>query len=140
MMTGNGSYVAVIGLLMAEASNFPMHFRIICRQLDMKLTKIYELADWFYMAIYFLFRGIMSPVICTMTVVSPRISIMVKVAYLILQFQSFYFISIMFSICKKKMRENKERREKKAGLYWLSENPDLSKLDYVKKKEKQKVF
>jgi hypothetical protein len=140
MLSGTGSFVAVIALLMAESSNFPMHFRIICRKLGLKHTLLYESMDWMYMVIYVVFRGLISPVICTLTVLTPNFSIILKGGFFIVQVQSLYFISIMFSICKKKIREFHARKKAGVKLWWLSINPELSKLDYLKKKEKTTIF
>ena len=140
LLDGRGAFVVVFGLLMAESSNFPMHFRVICRSLGLKNTKLYELADIMYMVIYFIFRGLMAPVVCIMTYMSSKTPLMIKIAYSSLLFQSLYFISIMYSICKKKRKEYNERQSKKIKLFWLSENPEVKNLKYFQKKQKLKIF
>ena len=140
MMNEKGSFVVVIGLLMAESSNFPMHFRVICRSLGLKHTKLYELADIMYMAIYFVFRGLLSPLVLALTFFSAKTPWVIKLAFTSLLLQSLYFISIMYSICKKKRIQYAERKAKKIKLFWLSVNPEVLKLDYLKKKEKSRIF
>jgi hypothetical protein len=39
-----------------------------------------------------------------------------------------------------RIRNYKERQQKKVKLWWLSVNPELLKLDYVIKKKEDKVF
>jgi hypothetical protein len=49
-------------------------------------------------------------------------------------------IKKMFAIISGKFRNLKERQEKKVTLDWFSENPKIKNLDYVKQKDKVKVF
>ena len=39
------------GLMCAEVSNFPMHMRVILRQLGLRYTKLYEACEWTYFGI-----------------------------------------------------------------------------------------
>ena len=58
-----------------------------------------------------------------------------------LTLQSFYFISQMVGIIKKKLHKAKEMNDKKVEFMWLEENPsELSKLSFYKKKEATNIF
>ena len=45
----------LVGLFLAEVSNFPMHFRVVLRTLKMRYTKLYELAECAYIGKNLLF-------------------------------------------------------------------------------------
>lgn len=36
------------GLMSAEVSNFPMHMRVILRQIGLRHTRLYEACEWTY--------------------------------------------------------------------------------------------
>ena len=46
----------------------------------------------------------------------------------------------MTGILGKTIKYYKERKEKKIEYHWISENPEVAKLSYYRKEEKQKVF
>lgn len=54
--------------------------------------------------------------------------------------QSLYYISQMYGITLKKLKQYKEMKDKKVEYFWLSVNPEIEKLSFVKKEEKQKIF
>jgi hypothetical protein len=139
-VTGTGIFSGIIGLFMAEASNFPMHFRVILKQMGLRHTKIYEMFDTMYLVIYIVARGLMCPVFCTMALLNKSTPLMVKFVFVGLTLQSWHFIFIMFSILKKKMMATKERKSKGVQLFWLSVNPRVSELDYVNKGSRTNIF
>lgn len=46
----------------------------------------------------------------------------------------------MAKIIRHKIANFQERKSKKVSLFWLSENPQIKNMDYVKSKDKIKVF
>lgn len=57
-----GAAATVVGLLCAEVSNFPMHARIILRNVNLRYTKAYEACEVSYFVLYTIFRGIFVPI------------------------------------------------------------------------------
>ena len=139
-VAGRGVFAGIVGLFVAEASNFPMHFRVILKHLGLKHTKAYEFFDNLYLSIYIFARGLCSPIFCFMSFFSKDTPIFIKFVFVAMTLQSLHFIRIMISIIKKKTREKKERESKGVEFFWTTVNPQISKLDYIKKKSKQNIF
>ena len=135
-----GFFVVVAGLMLAEASNLPMHVRCICRNFGMKHTKICEYSETLYMIIYILFRGVFAPILLIMSFFSPSCPLFISIVLLGLLVQSFFFIRTMIQIMKKKKRNAQERADKKVPLFWFEVNPDIYTLDYTKSGKKDNIF
>jgi hypothetical protein len=136
----NNATTGLIGLFLAEVSNFPMHFRAILRQLQMKYTKLYELADCLYIASYIVARGIfITLLVITATPVSET-PLIIRLTCIGLWVQSMYFIYEMIGILKRKAKQLRERSEKSIDLQWLYDHPRLPELSYYKNEGSEKVF
>ncbi len=46
----------------------------------------------------------------------------------------------MTKIINRKISQYKERNAKNVSYFWTSVNPDINKLDYCKKENKDKIF
>ena len=135
-----GLNACVAGLVLAEASNLPMHIRCICRNFGMKHTKLCEYCETTYILIYVIFRGILAPVLCVLTFLSPSTPIFIAFVMLGIVVQSFFFIITMISMMKKKMSNAEERSKKNVPLYWFEVNPDIYDLEYVQNTKKINIF
>jgi len=138
-MTNNGT-TAIILLFLAEVSNFPMHSRVILRQLKMRYTKLYELADCLYLIAYIIARGVFMTRLAFTALPVAETPITPRVALFGIWAQSIYFINEMRSILKTKVKQYKERSQKGISLNWLNENERLHELSYFKNEGKDKVF
>jgi len=136
----NNATTGIIGLFLAEVSNFPMHFRIILRTLKMRYTKAYETAECSYIALYLIARGILcTALVFTATPVSET-PILIRLTCIGLWVQSLYFIYEMAGILKRKFKHYKERCQKGISYNWLDDNPRLVELSYYKKEGNDKIF
>lgn len=141
LITEKGTFVAIIGLVLAESTNFSMHFRGIFKNFGLRHTLLYEIADNFYMFLYILLRGFFAPYVCAMSYFSKTIHIVIPVMFVGILIQSFGFIRIMISMLKKNLQNKRERDKKRIYLYWWTVNPATSQLDYVKlKKPNSTIF
>ena len=137
---GKGIFSGIIGLFFAESSNFPMHFRVILKQMGLRHTKAYELFDIMYLIIYIFARGLCCPIFCVMSFMSKTTPFFINFVFLSMSIQSILFIKIMFSIILKKKSESIERKSKGIELFWTTVNPEIYKMEYIHKKSKQKIF
>lgn len=135
-----GAKLSLYGLFIAEASNFPMHLRVILRTKGKRHTKLYEVMECLYLIVYIIFRGILAPSNVYYCFVCPKTPYIVTAMCLFLTLQSWHFISKMFGIIKKKGRELEERKTKGLSLWWLEVNPALSALSYFNKNTNQGIF
>jgi len=136
----NNATTGLLGLFLAEASNFPMHFRVVLRTLKMRYTKLYELAECAYIVLYIIARGIaMTLLILTSTQVSST-PIIIRMTGCGLWVQSLYFIYEMTGILKRKVKHFKERCQKGISLNWFDDNAKLAELSYYKTEGKDKIF
>jgi len=136
----NNCTTALIGLFLAEVSNFPMHFRAILRTLRMRYTKLYELAECAYIVSYIVARGILiTLLVITATPVSET-PIAIRITCIGLWIQSLYYIYEMYGILKRKIRNQKERNNKKISYFWFSDNPKLKELSYYKNEGNDNIF
>jgi len=136
----NNSTTALIGLALAEMSNFPMHFRSILRTLKMRYTKIYELSETLYMVTYILARGIAMTYVVATSITMSEINIVIRLTCLGLWGQSLYFIYEMQSILGRKVKQYKERCKKGISYNWLSDNKRITELSYYKNEGNEKIF
>jgi hypothetical protein len=139
-VAGKGIFAGIMGLFMAESSNFPMHFRVILKQMGLRHTKAYEIFDDMYITIYIFARGILCPIFCIMSFFSKDTPLFICLVFVAMTIQSLQFVVIMFSILKKKKKEKLERQSKGVELFWITVNPQIKTLDYYNKKSKQKIF
>jgi len=128
------------GLFYAEASNAPMHFRMILKLLKLRYTALYELLEIAYIAIYVVFRGFLASILFFKTWQVPQTPVSVKLTCSGIWFQSLFYIKEMIGIMKRKSAQLKERKEKNIQYFWLSENPKLVDLSYYRKELRDKIF
>jgi len=136
----NNATTAIMGLLFAEVSNFPMHCRCILRTFKMRYTKLYELAEMLYIGTYIIARGIG---ITYLTITACPVSetpIMIRLTCIGLWVQSLYFIYEMNGILQRKFRHYKERCTKDISYNWFGDNKRLSELSYYRKEGADKIF
>jgi hypothetical protein len=136
----NNSTAALIGLALAECSNFPMHFRAILRTIKMRYTKLYELSETMYMVTYILARGVVLTYIIATFITIPEVPIAARVCCLGLWGQSLYFVYEMQSIMGRKWKQYKERCKKGISYNWLGEDKRITELSYYKNEGGEKVF
>jgi len=136
----NNATTGLMGLFLAEVSNFPMHLRVVLRTLKMRYTKLYELAECMYIVTYIIARGIfITLLVITATPVSAT-PIMIRFTCIGLWVQSLYFIYEMTGILKRKVKHFKERYQKGISLNWFDDNARLVELSYYKTEGKDKIF
>jgi len=136
---GNAT-MSLVGLFLAEVSNAPMHARAILRTLGKRYTKLYELFELIYLTFYIVARGIFITKMIYDCILISEIPILLRITGLGLWVQSVYYIREMSNILKRKLKQERERKLKGVNYFWLSENPDLSKLSYFKKEAKDVIF
>lgn len=130
----------LMGLGMAEVSNFPMHFRVILRIFDMRYTKTYELAEILYIVSYAVARGLGTTWLVFAAVPVTSTPILIRLTCMGLWLQSLYFVYEMYGILKRKIRHFKEMSQKKISYNWFDDNPRLGELSFYRKEKKDKVF
>lgn len=135
-----GASNSILGLFLAEASNLPMHLRVILRSHNMRHTLLYEYSELAYLVIYIISRGLLVPFNFYWAFTCDKTPIVVWGMCGFLMVQSWVFISRMAGILRKKQKEWKEREEKNVELYWLTVNEEVSKLEYFNKHGKQNIF
>jgi len=136
----NNATTALIGLFLAEVSNFPMHFRAVLRTLKMRYTKLYEVSEGIYILTYIIARGICSTyLVLTATPVSET-PVIIRLTCIGIWVQSLYFIYEMSSILKRKIKHYKERSQKGISYNWFDDNIRLNELSYYKFEGNDKIF
>lgn len=136
----NNCTTGLLGLFLAEVSNFPMHFRAILRTLKMRYTKLYELSECLYMGTYLMARGIfVTLLVITATPVSET-PIAIRITCIGLWVQSLYYIYEMSGILKRKLKNYRERVTKNITYNWFSDNSRLKELSYYKNEGSEKIF
>ena len=136
----NNSTLSMCGLFYAELSNSFMHFRSILRAFGRRYTQLYEALDTAYMVTYIIARGGFITYVIYEAILISEIPFLLRFTCFALWAQSVYFIKEMISIFKRKARQSSERKKKGIEYYWLTENPDVKKLSYMKKEVKETVF
>jgi len=128
------------GLFYAEASNAPMHLRMMLKQLKLRYTGLYEFLEMTYIGIYFVFRGIFATKLFFDCWQVPQTPVSVKLSCSGIWLQSMFYIKEMVGILAKKAKQFQERQMKKITYWWLSENPKLVHLSYYRREFSDKIF
>ena len=58
LAANNGAGFVVMGLFVAEVSNPPMHVRVLLRNIGLRYTRAYEVAEFAYFGLFFIGRMI----------------------------------------------------------------------------------
>lgn len=137
-----GGSCAIAGIFITEISNCPMHLRKILMTFSLKNTRLYDLFENSYFSLYLTARGILGPWCLVNALRNANVPWPVCLVCLGLNIQNFFMFGRMIKIIRKKVSAYKERQEKGVQLWWIDENPEILKLEYIKKKknEKEKVF
>jgi len=137
----NNATTGLTGLFWAEISNCPMHVRAILRTLKRRYTLIYEFSEIFYLFTYMLCRGFFCTVLVINAVPISETPIIIRFVCFGLWFQSLFFIVEMFGMFKRKLKQYKERSQKKISYGWFTENKKkLGELSFYKTEIKDKIF
>ena len=140
LLTGRGIFGGIVGLALAESSNFCMNLRMILKMYGLRHTLLFEALDLVYLFTYIIARGGLGSVVVFLTVTHKNTPLLIKLVCLGIFVQSLTFISIMLKILRKKVKEKAERESKEIELFWFSFNPMLTKLDYMNKKSEANIF
>ncbi|CAD8098620.1 unnamed protein product [Paramecium sonneborni] len=135
-----GAPSSIWGLMSAEVSNFPMHMRVIFRQIGLRHTKLYQVCEWTYFALYIIFRGSLVPYMVWNTWPESDVPLLVKITATGLFLQSVYFIFEMKKILTRQYFQYQERKKKNIHHFWFSVNPRVQELSYINNQKKDKVF
>lgn len=136
----NNATTGLLGLFMAEVSNFPMHFRAIIRTLKMRYTMLYEVAEGAYIFLYLIARGIGCTYLVITAIPVSETPLLIRITCTGLWLQSVYFIYEMAGIIRRKFKQYKERCQKDISYNWFNDNPRLNELSYYKQEGNDKIF
>lgn len=117
-----------------------MHLRTILKNYGLKHTLLHDTLEGIYFFLYIIARAIFGPLLVYQSWVAPNSPKIQSIVCAGLCVQSYLFMVKMAKIIRHKISNWQERKAKKVGLFWLSENPKIKDLDYVKSKDKIKVF
>ena len=82
----------LVGMFITEISNLPMHLRYLLGCFGLRQTKIYELIELIYFSLFFVFRGILSPVLLFKTYENLYAPLLIKISASGLLIYSSYYI------------------------------------------------
>ena len=135
-----GAKISILGLMVAESSNFPMHMRVILRLKGLRHTKMFNLCEILYLVVYVVVRGGICLPMLLSAIMCKEMSIIVTLMCGMLCVQSYYFIWQIFPILKHKWAELRELKDKNVETFWLEHNPKVEELHYFKISKSQKIF
>ena len=109
-----------------------MNSRGILRAKRKRHTALHEVLECLYFAIYIVFRGLMAPYNLYSCASCPNISVFLTLMCFFISLQSWFFMTKMTKILKKKVLEYEERKNKGVSLWWMEVNPALRSLTSTK--------
>jgi len=136
----NNATTALIGLFLAEVSNFPMHFRCVLRSFKMRYTKLYEFSEILYIITYIIARGICITYLVVTAIPVSETPIIIRLTCLGLWVQSLYFIYEMSGIMSRKINNYNERCQKGISYNWFGDNKRITELSYYRNEGSDKIF
>ncbi len=133
LLTGTGAYLGLVGYFVAEVTNVQMHLRCIVKAVGLRHTLLYEALEVAYLGPYVLFRGVYMSLRIVPLLLAARPHWLVKAMMVGLFLQSLFYITKMYAIAKRKIRQFREMATKGIWYFWLTVNPRLSELSFHRK-------
>jgi hypothetical protein len=141
LVSQKGGHFVYFGFLMAEISNFPMHVRKILSNMGLRYTRLFEYSETLYFILYCFARGVLGPIAVFKGVTHlQHVPITLVLVCIMLLYQSFGFIKTMIKMVKAKISHSEERRQKGVEFWWVTVNPRVDQLEYVKTYKQEKLF
>ncbi|CAE7456535.1 tlcd5 [Symbiodinium microadriaticum] len=122
---GYSAHLLLGGMFVAEISNPPMHVRCMLKQLGLRYTRAYELADMIFLLLYMVARIVFGTYQVYIAVNCDRLHFTVKVCAVALLLQSYHFSIQMKSIVQKRFTDMEKRKKYNVKMNWFY--PPLSK-------------
>jgi len=132
--------IGTLWLVIYQLSHVALHGRAIVKDLGLKYTGLYELVESIYFAVYLFERIVLGTWVLYQVIFHTNLSQYVVPLGVGLWVQSLYFCYHMIILAYKKVLKFKERCQKGIHYYWFEENPQVQKLSYYRREEKEKVF
>jgi hypothetical protein len=138
LVFNNTSEEIIRAIIIGEISNPIMHMRKILYNMDKKETKLYYYSEYIFFFLYITARIIFATFNLIYTLYCMNNLLIVKIGGSWVVFQSYKYTFNMISILKNRKKEYLERKSKNVKLYWITENPEIYKLDYYIKSKSRK--
>ena len=126
--------------IVGEVSNPIMHLRKIISNFGLKDTRLFLFLEYSYFFLYVLFRMTFGWYVLFWTVCCMDNLFIVKIGGSIVMIQSAFFTVNMYTIIRRRIKEQKERNKERVSLFWFSFNKNISSLDYYKKSLKKDKY
>ena len=141
LLSGHDACHVVAGLFVAEVSNPPMHVRVMLRNLGLRYTMAYEVAEYCYFVMFFFGRVVMGHPVVYDTITCDSMHLFGKIVSLGVLAQSYLFLYRMYYIMKGRIAETSERNMKKLRIGWFEPMrvEDLKDCKFYKKKTQDKL-
>lgn len=140
LVLNSGGFAIARWALYLEASNPPMQYRNILKNAGLENTKHFILWEILYFGSYALCRVPFILFLFNYYSSCTDVLLFMRLAVVLLMVQSTWLISLMLKSWSKRLQELKERNKENISLYWFEVNPEVEKLDYVKNRDKKKIF
>ena len=139
VFTGQGQF-GLLWLFIYQLSHFPLHGRALLKDIGKTYTKIYEIIEIIYFVTYLFERGIGGSWLMYFSIFGINLPIYAPIVGSGLYIQSLYFCHQMCKLWPKKIAKYRERCQKNITYFWIEENPEIEKLSYYRREEKEKIF
>ena len=108
----SGAGFLVWGLFVAEVSNPPMHVRILLRNIGLRYTGAYEMAEYCYFMLFFFGRVMIGHPVVYATFTCFRNPVLARMISVCILLQSYLFLYRMYFILQSRINETAERKNK----------------------------
>ena len=132
-----GGYLMVRWALYLETPSLFMHYRMILMNSNLKETKLFQFAEFFYFLVYIVGRlTFISFSIWYYSECEDNLKLTFNAAVL-LYIQFIWIMFKMIKIIRKRIQESSERKDNNVALYWDTVNPEVLSLPYYLKEIKK---
>lgn len=133
ILFNNSASEMLRAIIVGEISNPIMHFRKIVSNFNLKDTKLFLFLEYSYFFLYILFRMTFGWYVLYWTICCMDNLFIVKLGGTIILVQSALFTVNMYTIIKRRVKEQKERNKERVSLFWFEFNKNIASLNYYKK-------
>lgn len=127
-------------LFALQLSHVPLHGRSLLREFGLRYTIAYEFFEMMYFLVYTFERLVLGLWVYFYSWIYMNPGAVVLTVIGGINLQSLYFIYQMIFLTHKKYLKYKERSKRGIDYWLLQTNPEVEKLSYYKKEEKEKIF
>lgn len=132
-----GATSCIVGLFITQISAIPFNMSKIMEKFMLVNTALFELFEVWHTTLYMIIGIMLGPWLLVNAMRNKNNPLPVVIIAGLLNAMNLVKFSFLVDKIKAKVVQYNERREKSVKLWWIDENPEVRRLEYVKEKKEK---